>query len=302
MTSLQIDARFAAPFSKGTTGLVERTNQTVETMLRCYATDYNDWHRTLPLVEYFINCTPTSATGLSPFEAVMAFNPPRGHIDTDMRGPVDSSPLVEKIREIKDYVTTKLLEAQRQMRLREAHRTTPPAPKYSVGDWVYVDASHIRFEGAANNKKMRARAVGPFPVEAVLREDTYALELPDDMNITNVFDVGRLKPCDRQRLDTDIGPDGIERIVYEVDELLSHTERGRGRAKVVDGVLVSFKGYDESYNLWQPVHELAETAAELLQAYLDSHGLAVDARTTRILRQHLSPPPGDVPVSDSNSV
>ena len=58
---------------------------------------------------------------------------------------------------------------------------------------------------------------------------------------------------------------------------------------------VKFKGYDESYNLFQPVSELVETAPESVSAYLTEHGLTVAPRIQRLLRDHLPKPDGDVP-------
>ncbi|XP_078810602.1 uncharacterized protein LOC144994962 isoform X1 [Oryzias latipes] len=58
-------------------GQAERANQELEASLRCLAADNpSDWSKYLVWIEYAHNSQPSSATGVSPFEASLGFPPP----------------------------------------------------------------------------------------------------------------------------------------------------------------------------------------------------------------------------------
>ena len=57
-------------------GQTERTNQTLEQILRVYCNYQQDnWSELLPLAEFAYNNAPHSSTGVSPFFANKGFNP-----------------------------------------------------------------------------------------------------------------------------------------------------------------------------------------------------------------------------------
>jgi hypothetical protein len=63
-----------------TDGQSERTNQTVETILRLYCNQEQDnWREWLPVVQYIINSRPSTTTKQSPYELWMGFVP-RTHL------------------------------------------------------------------------------------------------------------------------------------------------------------------------------------------------------------------------------
>ncbi|KAI3360355.1 hypothetical protein L3Q82_014659, partial [Scortum barcoo] len=64
-------------FISQTNGQMERTNQDLETALRCItAANPSSWSSYLPWVEFSHNSLVSSATGLSPFEAPLGYRPP----------------------------------------------------------------------------------------------------------------------------------------------------------------------------------------------------------------------------------
>ncbi|CAJ0959276.1 unnamed protein product [Ranitomeya imitator] len=71
-----IDLSFSSAFHPQTNGQTERTNQTLETYLRCFVSaDQSDWVSFLPLAEFALNNRASSATLVSPFFCNSGFHP-----------------------------------------------------------------------------------------------------------------------------------------------------------------------------------------------------------------------------------
>ena len=73
-----------------TDGQTERVNRVMEDILRSYATSYDQWSDALPLVEFAINNSTHSSTGVTPFYANYARHP---RVAASLLGPAGESPL-----------------------------------------------------------------------------------------------------------------------------------------------------------------------------------------------------------------
>ncbi len=59
-----------------TDGLIERVNQNLQTLLRCYcAKSGSSWTSHLSIVEFYYNCSINESTSHSPFEVMYGFQP-----------------------------------------------------------------------------------------------------------------------------------------------------------------------------------------------------------------------------------
>ena len=224
-----------------TDGQSERTNRTLEQILRAYVHPLHDnWTTYLPLAEAAYNSSVHAATGVTPYFANYGFEPtqPAHLLHTPSSPPLpppsdaDAARIAARMREIHDVVRLELERAKSTMEAI-ANRTRRDVT-FKVGDLVRLAADDLSLSNQPSSK-LRDRFVGPFKVSAVVGKQSYRLELPASMSrLHPVFHVSRLLPFTSS--DPDEFPDrptesrpapsseaDITDPFYElVDEILDH--------------------------------------------------------------------------------
>jgi hypothetical protein len=266
---LKIDARLSTAFHPETDGQTENANAVMEQVLRAY-TNYqqDDWVSWLPTAQFEANNTTSESTRVSPFLANsgqhprMGFEPP----SNTLRPPHqklqvgDVNRLVDKLRDLSEYVREELLWAQASQQ-EYANRKRSPAPAYSVGDRLWLDARNIRTN--RQSKKLDWKNLGPFSVTKVVSSHAYRLDLPDSMKIHPVFHVSLLRPAapesDYLPGQQNPPPDPIlidgepEYVVERIERIRFNRRRRRYE------YLTRWTGYDELS--WEPAEALRDTEA-----------------------------------------
>lgn len=251
-------------------GQTERNNRTLEEMLRAYINPNQDnWEDLLPLAEFAYNNSVQSSSGFTPFALNHGQNPvmplsllPESKIDNPAAGA-----LLEKLDGMLSKAKENLRAAQeRQKKYADRHRRDVT---FQVGDRVMLSTRHLRAPG--KTAKLVQKYVGPFTVVAVKHRNAYQLALPKHMRVHPVFNVSQLSPFvdgaadfpDRVQNDRPAPElvDGEE--MWEVERIIDHRYRGRRRQLEY---LVSWKGYDESENSWEPSAAL-KNATEAVAEY-----------------------------------
>jgi RNase H-like domain found in reverse transcriptase/Reverse transcriptase (RNA-dependent DNA polymerase)/Integrase zinc binding domain/Integrase core domain/Chromo (CHRromatin Organisation MOdifier) domain len=258
---LRVSPKLSTAFHPQTDGQTERVNGIMEQYLRAYVTYQQDnWPTLLPLAEFAGNNHPSETTGLSPFFANYGFDP---RLDFDLEGPANPNPGELKAQEVATYFATlhdwlraELLRGQHRYQEGADNRRTP-APRFSVGDLVWLRAPNIRSERPS--RKLDHRRLGPFPVKRVISSHAYELELPDTMRVHPVFAVSLLDPAAADPLPGQRNPPPPPVIVdnaeeYEIDEILD-SKYARKTLKY----LVKWVGYDSP--TWEPAHMLNQAVA-----------------------------------------
>ncbi|KAI1512770.1 hypothetical protein Ptr86124_007790, partial [Pyrenophora tritici-repentis] len=263
-----------------TDGQTENANADLKQYLRAYVNYLQtDWAQLLPLAEFEANSAISTATGLSPFLATKGRQPRSGLEPAHLLRPLNNHPtiaqqqrnadaLAQRIDTTRTFLRQQILWAQDKMKeFADANRY--PAPRFDVGDWVMLNARHIKTERPV--KSLDHKNIGPYQITRVIDNMAYELDLPPQLKaIFPAFHPWLLQPYEDDALpgqprpgdaappEVHLGNDGVTE--YVVSQVLD----SRIRRNLVDphtgerGLLqykVEWVGDDQS-EPWQPYHNL----------------------------------------------
>jgi len=283
--NLDTKLNLSTSYHPQTDGQTERTNRTLEQILRTY-TSYkqNDWDKLLPMAEFAYNRAKQSTTLVSPFYAVYGNEPltPSSFLSRATNsGQVPSSDnFIEEQGEILRVVTENIKQAQEYQENYANKRRRDD--KYEIGDMVLLSTNNIVLGSQKQrpSKKLQPRYIGPYQVIATIGQVSYKLSLPHHLKIHPVFHISQLK---RYYDNTMTGrtippPDPVETesgTEYEVEKLLDKRILKRGRGKQQVEYLVKWVGYPDYDATWEPVENL-QNSMETVQDF-EAHMAGVNA-------------------------
>jgi hypothetical protein len=162
-------------------------------MLRCVSRDKpKQWDINLPQVEFAFNCMSNRSTGKSPFEVVYT-KPPNHALDLVPlpklpRLNVAAEHMADRVQQIHEEVHLNLEQANDKYKGAAEKRR---AKIFHEGDLVMAHLRKNRFP-AGTYGKLKSRKYGPFRVKRKISDNAYVVELPEDMAISNTFNVADL--------------------------------------------------------------------------------------------------------------
>lgn len=266
--------RFSTAYHPQTDGQSERTNQSVEVMLRCLCTEYgHDWADKLPRVQFALNNSVQVSTQYTPAHLMFGFQP-RSAMDvfaqSTQPAPGDNASATDMFTQMqKDLSLAKHhLELAKRRQTDYANKSRRDV-RFSIGDKVLLSTVNLEFNIP---KKLKPRFVGPFTVTEVISDVAYKLQLPSTMaQLHPVFHVMLLK-----KYVPGLGPQpspppplavGQDYTRHEVQAILGHRlRRRRMHYKVL------WKGYPLHEATWEPEQNL-DGCDELLSTYKRMHRL-----------------------------
>ena len=240
-------------------GQAERANQALEASLRCITTSNPaSWSKYLPWVEYSLNTMVSAATGLSPFQTSLGYQPP---LFPDQEAEIAVPTVRAHIRRCRRLWKSARIALKRTTERAErgANRRRTPAPTYQPGQMVYLLSRDLPLPHTS--RKLAPRYVGPYRVESVVNPAAVRLALPPSLKVHPVFHVSLLKPVVTSSLAPPAPLPPPPRVlddgdlVWEVERLLAVRRRGRGFQYLVDWV-----GYGPEDRSWVPRSYLADPA------------------------------------------
>ena len=282
-----------------TDGRSERTNQTLEDILRVYVNPYhNDWDEHLPMATFAINDAVHASKGVSPFEACYGQNvrnplalvmPPEGP-----KVPESTKEFFARRRqELRRLQIAMRVAQERQVEQANRHRSDV---EFKKGEKVWLSSSHIHVPRAQNaGRKFQPRYHGPYEITEVVSKVAYRLELPKHYKAHPVVHVSRLKAFvdgkawypGRPNHPVPLPPELIDgELFYQIESFTNHRMSGNPRSKTrlaVPQFLVKWAGWEQSESKWLSAEHLRgemtdECYTELVEAYEDRTGVKLDAR------------------------
>jgi hypothetical protein len=266
-------------FMPSSDGQSERTNQTVEQVLRCMCMHQPDsWVSHISDVMRVVNGNKHASTGFSPAQLMFGFQP-RSVLDVACdQGQLQG--LVPAAAEMIGAMKADLEQARKQLSKaqawqKQAYDKRHRKVSFKKGDTVYLSSDNIKLAAATCNK-LKQRWLGPFVVKSVVSPLAYELELPKGLcRLHPVFHVSKLKPARKSSKLVSVGEepepvlvDGAEE--WEVEAIVKHRKVGRRPMEF----LVTFTGFPLSAAEWLREDDL-ENAQDLLTAYKRVKGLEV---------------------------
>lgn len=245
-----------------TDGQTERTNRTLEEMLRSrvnFAQD--DWDEHLAAAELAINNAVHASTGFTPFRLTFGqeVQLPLDHAIAAAL-PSNNPEAAKRIERLEaDLKRARIAieqAQQRQARYVDAHRRDIT---FAAGDRVLLSTEHLRLVGSERRSpKFTYKYIGPFAIRRKVNDNAYELDLPPQLQIHPVLNVSRLKayrdgresfPA-RAAPDTRPPPEVVLEdgaAVFEVEHIIA--KRGSG-SRV--HYLVKWRGYPHWESTWEP--------------------------------------------------
>jgi transposase InsO family protein len=280
---LQMESKMSVARHQQTDGLAERTNRTIEDILRNFSTYTNDWDTTLSLAEFAYNRAMHSTIGMAPFEADLGRLPHSPLVYTRLKLEACPTPstqeFVENLEHTRNLVYDLIRDAQdRQKRYADTKRRDL---RFQKGEKVLLNRNFLTVDHyrQQHRQKLLPRWIGPFEIVAVVGPLSYRLKMPVNSKAHDVFHVSALKPYHEPDMDDPrrftrpppvlIDEEGVK---MEVEAILdSRTRRNKKE------YLVKWTGYPNDDNTWIPSTDLH--APDLLKAFLKSQRNTTQSRS-----------------------
>ena len=256
-----------------TDGRSERTNRTLEDILRAYVSPFhNDWDEHLAIAEFAINDSVHASTGVTPFFATTGLHPrtPLALLSqpSSRAGPESlrafTSRRQEEIRRIQ--------AAMRQAQERQAKHANLNRREvvFKVGDKVFLATSHLRLTEAENaSRKLQPRYHGPYKITEVISPVAYRLDLPKRYKAHPVVHISHLKEFydgsstfphrpSVVRPPPPIVMKETNEEYFLVEEFLKHRFYKRKNPQDRAQFLVRWKGHSAAQDTWESISALKQ--------------------------------------------
>ena len=208
------------------------------------------------MAEFVYNNAKIASTGHIPFELNCGYHPWMSYKeDVDPRSQSKSADeLSAELRELMIVCPENLHHAQELQ--KQAHDKGVKPQSYAPGKKVWLNSKYIKTK---HNRKLEAKFFRPFQVLHPVGKQAYKLELPKKWRIHDVFhmslleqDTTRKGRVDDENVELDAGDENGE---YEVEAIRDSEVYAReSESGHLPGLyyLVSWKGYPEEENTWEP--------------------------------------------------
>ena len=245
--------KFSSPYHPQTDGQIETVNRSLGNLLRANVQEFKNWDVCLPKIKFEFNSSVNRSTGFAPFQVLYGFLP-RGPLDIL---PVDvpnksSKKIEDRVADLREvHATVKANLEQNYAKYKAKADQTRRQQTFEVGDLVWVFLPRERYPQGAYTK-LKPKKIGPCQVLEKFSDNAYRVELPDDVLISDVFNIRHLTPYagDNSSLRTSFSEEGESDADIEMNiepDQLTHIsgQPGDSSAKPNPDVSVQLPAHDD---------------------------------------------------------
>ena len=234
----QIMHRLTSPYHHvGSVERLHRTLRTIDNILVNLQSNYADRVDTL---QFFYNTRVHSATGVSPYRALMNYSPAA----TSLKRFFPESKQVT-FDELRTSIDKRLRSSADKIKTRMATRRNGWVPE--VNSYVLLSTQNWR---ERMRKSRYNKYVGPFRVTKAYEYDNFALDLPARWRQRNIFHASLLKPWRGKIPSTPYGEIDGKFLIDKILEWRTDRTGQRTHGKV------QWLNYPSTDATWEPVAEL----------------------------------------------
>ena len=285
-TAAGIQLRLSTAYHPQTNGLVERTNEVVETALRHYvSSSHDDWHQYLPLVEFALNSahhktldsTPFKMNRITepknPFEVLLKPDPQDTIHSTAARWMgISTVPSENGARTLaqahSQFDWARKCVHLAKVRMKQQHdKKVRASHLYESGDRVWFNVRNLKLKHPSSRHKFLPKFMGPLQVLETVGRSAVTLDFPKGMQIHPTVSTSLCKPFN-PRTAYQLPPVNVEGFEeFEVIDIISHnTLRSKRKAGLnLVEFLVRWKGgYEDT---WEEFESFAHSM-DMINTYL----------------------------------
>ena len=193
---LHIKTLRSSPYHPMANGLVERFNQTLKSMLKCYVKDDDkEWDKMLPHVLFAYREVPEASTGFSPFELLYG-RKVRGPLDVLREDMVGCNETSENLVQYVQEVRSRLKEMSELAHANLCDAQTDQKRYYDLQsrDRSFEVGSKALVLLPSDSSKLMAEWKGPYEIVEKISSVDYKINMHDKRKKHVVFHVNMLRP------------------------------------------------------------------------------------------------------------
>lgn len=265
-------------FHPQTDGQTERTNRTLEQVLRAFVNEKQDnWDELLAYAEMAYNNAIQSSTGFSPYyinngehmmlpSALITVDENNNKKDNVSSNNEKVEEMVSRMRDTMELMKENLKIAQsRQKKNADENRREE---EYEVGDKVLLSTADLKY--TEGQKKLLDKQIGPYEIIQKISAVAYKLLLPTRLSrIHPVFHISKLLPYnDTDKFQIRQQENRPPPVLTVDDEPAWYVEKiiNKRKKKGVLEYLVKWENFPNWENTWEPISNLKQ-AKETIQQY-----------------------------------
>ncbi|KAG1962190.1 retrotransposable element [Pimephales promelas] len=212
-------------FHPQSNGQAERANQTVGRILRSLSfRNPASWSEQLPWAEYAHNSLPSSATGLSPFQSSLGYQPPLFSSQLADSNVPSAQAFVQRCERTWRRVRSALCRYRAQT-VRAANKRRTKSPRYCRGQRVWLSTLNLPLK--TTSRKLTPRFIGPFRIAQIVSPVAVRLVLPRYLRrVHPVFHVSCVKPVIRAPIRSPSPHSGRRRSYLQGPQDSGHASAG----------------------------------------------------------------------------